>query len=81
MAEETKKVFLTFPQKIIKEPIVYTIGHKYQVITNIRGASVTDEVGLVALELVGDPVEIDKAIDYMREAGVKVEPMEAGGST
>ncbi len=79
MAEETKKVFLTFPQKIIKEPIVYTIGHKYQVITNIRGASVTDEVGLVALELIGEPAEIEKAINYMLEQGVKVEPMDTAG--
>ncbi len=41
------KVFLTFPQKLVNEPIIYDIGQKYAVITNIRGASVTDEIAEV----------------------------------
>lgn len=77
MSTITKKVFLTFPQKIIKEPIVYNLGHKFPIVTNIRGASVTDELGLVALELEGDPVEVEAALTYLREREVKVELMEA----
>ncbi len=71
-----KKVYLTFPQKLIKEPIIYQIGHKFQVITNIRGASISDEIGIVALELEGEPGDIEKSIAYMREKGVTVEPIE-----
>lgn len=71
-----KKVYLTFPQKLIKEPIIYQIGHKFQVVTNIRGASISDEIGIVALELEGESTEIEKAIAYMREKGITVEPIE-----
>ncbi|MGE0431402.1 MAG: NIL domain-containing protein [Planctomycetota bacterium] len=75
MGEVARRVFLTFPQKIIKEPIVYNLGHMFKVITNIRAASVTDEVGLVALELVGDEPEVERAIEYLVSREVKVEPM------
>jgi molybdopterin synthase sulfur carrier subunit len=71
-----KKVYLNFPQKLIKEPIIYQVGHKFQVVTNIRGASISDEIGIVALEIEGEPSEIEKAIEYMREKGVTVEPIE-----
>jgi ABC-type methionine transport system ATPase subunit len=70
------KVFLTFPQKLIKEPIIYDIGQKFPVVTNIRGASVTDEIALVALQLEGERPEIDRAIQYMVDRGVKVESLE-----
>ena len=39
-----RKVFLTFPQTLVKEPILWRIGQEYQVVTNIRGASITEEV-------------------------------------
>ena len=72
-----RKVFLTFPQKLVREPIVYNLGHEFNVTTNIRGASVTDEYGLVALELEGDAETIEKALAYLRARDVAVEPMES----
>jgi ABC-type methionine transport system ATPase subunit len=73
--ETRRQVFLTFPQKLIREPILYNVGKRFEVIPNIRGASVTDEIGLVALELVGKEEEIGKAIQYFTSLGVKVEPI------
>jgi len=71
-----KKLYLTFPQQLIQKPIIYRLGHRFQVITNIRGASVSEEIGLVALELEGAEGEIEKAIKYLKRLGVKVEPIE-----
>jgi len=73
---EKKRVYLTFPQALIKEPVIYRVGHKFEVVTNIRQASVSDEIGIVALELEGEREEIKKAIAYFQEQGVKVEPIE-----
>ena len=70
------KVFLTFPQKLVNEPIIYDIGQKYSVVTNIRGASVTDEIALVALQIEGNKAEVDDALAYMVERGVTVENLE-----
>ena len=71
-----RKVFLTFPQTLVKEPILWKIGQEYQVVTNIRGASITEEVALLALMLEGEPDNLDKAIDVLEERGVKVETLE-----
>jgi ABC-type methionine transport system ATPase subunit len=49
----TKRVKLTFPQELIKEPVVFTMAKKFDVMPNIRRAKVTESVGEVVLELEG----------------------------
>ena len=65
-----------FPAKLITRPVVYELGRKFEVITNIRQASVTDEVGIVSLELDGQREEIKSAINWLEGLGIKVEPVE-----
>ncbi len=65
-----------YPARLITRPIVYEIGKEFEVVTNVRQASVTDEIGLVSLELDGDRDEIKKAIAWLEDLGVKVEPVE-----
>jgi molybdopterin converting factor small subunit len=74
-AQASRKIYLTFPQELIREPIIFRIGHDFDVITNIRGASVSDNVGLVALELEGEPANLDRVIEWLRNKGVRVEPL------
>ncbi len=69
-----RKFFCTFPQNLIAEPIVsHTLGEKFGVIPNIRAASITDSVALVAVEIEGEEEAIELSVDYMRERGVQVE--------
>jgi len=75
-AKETKRLWLTYPKKAIQRPAIYELGHKFEVVTNIRQASVTEEVGIVSLELEGDRAEIKKAIKWLEGLGIKVEPVE-----
>ncbi len=75
-ADTTRKIYLTFIQELIKKPLIYNVGHEFKVITNIRSASVTDEIGIVALELTGEATEIEGAIKYFKDNGVTVEPIE-----
>ncbi|TAH38577.1 MAG: FeS-binding protein [Planctomycetota bacterium] len=70
-----RKIYCTIPQDQIKEPLLYTLGNQFQVVPNIRGASVTDEIALLALELEGDAAEIDRAIQFLCARGVKVEDL------
>jgi molybdopterin synthase sulfur carrier subunit len=71
-----RRVTLTFPPELIQEPVIYNIGHHYKVITNIRSANVTNHVGWVTLEIDGEEKEYLKALGYLKEIGVKVEPVE-----
>ncbi|MBI3811760.1 MAG: NIL domain-containing protein [Nitrospirae bacterium] len=70
------KFHITFPENKIKEPVIYQIGQKYQVVTNIRKADVTEKTGWMDLELTGDPKEIERAVAGLKKFGVKVDPIE-----
>ncbi len=67
-----------FPTRLITRPILWELSKKFEVVTNIRQASVTDEIGLVSLELDGAREEIKKSIAWLEESGIKVEPVEIG---
>jgi ABC-type methionine transport system ATPase subunit len=70
-----EKVYLTYPPALIKEPVIYQLGKKFRVVTNIRGANISDEMGLVALEIDGAESEVEKAVRWLVEIGVQVEPI------
>lgn len=70
-----RKVYLTFPSDLVREPLVYEAGHQFDVVTNIRCASVTRELGLVGLEFEGDASDIKEAMAFLESKGVKVEPV------
>jgi ABC-type methionine transport system ATPase subunit len=80
MGLEKRNVYCTFPKDMIKEPLLYNLGKNFNVIPNIRGASITDEVGLVFLELEGDLEEVEKAIDYLKARRVRVDEIAADGT-
>jgi len=71
-----QRFYLTYDEEKIKEPIIYEVGRKFSVVTNIRSASVSDHIGLVGLELEGEPSEIEAAVQWISSRGVKVEPIE-----
>ena len=68
-----QKLFLTFPQQVLNEPVIYMLGRDFNVVPNIRGATITDQVGMMALELDGEVDAIDRAVTFLRSRNVKVE--------
>ncbi len=76
MAEDKIRLWLMFPTRLITRPVIWELAQKFPVIPNIRQASVTEEVGLVSLSLTGERSDIKKAITWLEEVGVKVEPVE-----
>ena len=75
-APEKKRVWLMYPPQKITRPILWELGQKFKVVTNIRQASVTEEIGIVCLELDGQGSEINAAIQWLGKNGIKVEPVE-----
>jgi len=73
---EQTRLWLMYPPRLIKKPFIWEIGHKFKVVTNIRQASVTDEIGIVCLELDGPRSEVKAAIKWLEKHGVSVEPVE-----
>lgn len=71
-----RKYFCTFPQELIREPIIsHTLHAEFDVVPNIRAASISDQMALVAVEIEGEDSKIDQAIEYLRARGVKVEEL------
>jgi hypothetical protein len=73
-----QRVWLMYPPKLITNPVVWELGHKFPVVTNVRQASVTDEIGIVCLEISGPQNSIKAAIQWLEKQGIKVEPVEIG---
>jgi len=71
-----EKFYLTYPPALIKQPLIYLLIKKFDIIPDIRGANVSDEMGLLAIEFEGAQSEIDRAVAWLREQGVTVEPIE-----
>lgn len=71
-----KRVKLTFPQNLIKEPVLFRMAKTYDVMPNIRRARVTETVGEMILELDGTEENLEKGLQSLRDQGVEVELIE-----
>jgi L-aspartate semialdehyde sulfurtransferase ferredoxin len=70
------RLWLMYPPKLITNPVIWELSHKFEVVTNVRQASVTDEIGIVCLELAGARTHIKAAIKWLEKVGINVEPVE-----
>lgn len=70
------RLFLSFPEHLVDQPIIYEAVRQFDVIPNIRRANVESHSGWVILELSGDDERVEQAIEYFRETGVSVNRME-----
>lgn len=77
-APAQKRCWLTFPSRdTVEQPIIWRMSRQYPNVSfDIRQASVQHEIGIMAVLFSGEPVEIERAIDFLRSCGVTVEPIE-----
>ena len=60
---------------ILVTPVLSMLAKRFDIVFNIRGSTVTSEMGLVALEIDGKQAEVVKAIGWLKGKGVTVEPI------
>lgn len=70
------RVYLTFTPQNVTKPIIWQLGQKFPVVTNIRTAEVKESMGLVGLELEGKVEDVEQAVRWLEAQGVHVEPIE-----
>ncbi len=70
-----RRVMFTFPPELVTEPVIYNLGQKFKVITNIRRADITEDRGWVVLELEGREEDIEQGIAWVTAKGVRVDPV------
>jgi L-aspartate semialdehyde sulfurtransferase ferredoxin len=69
------RVKLTFPEDLIRQPVIARMVREFDVLPNIRRANVEEHVGWIICELDGDGAEVDRAIAWLRETGVQVDQL------
>ena len=70
-----RRVTLVFPTDQIKEPAVFLMAKKFDIMPNIRKARVTETIGEMTLELEGAEKNLEQGIQYLESRGIKVEPV------
>ena len=71
-----ERLYLTFPHDLVREPVLSLLAKQFDIVFNIRGSTVTAQIGLVALDINGAQAEIDRAVTWLKAKGVAVEPIE-----
>ncbi len=67
---------LTFNSAMADKPIIYNVGKKFDVVTIIEKAAVSEEAGWIQLAIKGEPEEIQRAVADLNTIGVFVSPVE-----
>ena len=67
---------LSFPQHLIKEPVIFIMAKKYDVMPNIKRASITGTGGEMVLVLEGTEKNLNKSIQSLKDQGIGVELVE-----
>jgi L-aspartate semialdehyde sulfurtransferase ferredoxin len=70
------RLWLIFPPRLIRTPVIWQLSQKFKIVTNVRQASVTDEIGVVCLELEGTRADIKASIKWLERMKIRVEPVE-----
>lgn len=72
-AVTTVRVKLTFPEHLIKQPLMGRLVREFDVLPNIRRAKIEEEVGWIVCELAGEPASVEQALSWLADAGVQVD--------
>lgn len=67
---------LIYPEEKVKEPILCMVCKNFDLVVNIRTARVTKDTGILTVEIDGEEEEIERALKFMEEKGVLVQPIE-----
>ena len=70
-----RQVMFTFPQELVREPIIYDLGQQFKVVPNIRRADISENKGWVVLELEGEEKDIEAGIAWLTSKGIRVDPV------
>ena len=79
-AKETKRsrVYkMSFPQKLVSEPIMHHVARTYKVIPNIIRGRITEKGAALDVKLTGTARSLADALAYLTEQGVSVQLLDS----
>jgi ferredoxin len=71
--ETSKNVLLIFNPDVMYQPVIYRLAREFDLVFNILEAKILPRrEGRLILELRGSPEDVERGVDYLRNAGVEV---------
>ncbi len=74
--EKTVKFKMTFPKKMIGDPVLFKLSQDLGVAPNILRGRITENDAWLEVELIGGEENISRAIQFLGEQGVSIETLE-----
>lgn len=72
----SKKIIIRYTPEVVQEPVIYQLVKKYDLVFNILKARIFPRrEGVIVLELSGVKENFDRGIRFLKEMGLKVEPL------
>ena len=68
-----ERVKLTFPEHLIRQPIIGRMVREFDVMPNIRRANVEEHMGWIICEIGGDDRAVEKAVEWLIDLGIQVD--------
>lgn len=72
MVDVRVKVKLTFPEGLVRQPIICLMVRAADVMVNIRKADVSEHEGWIVCEIDGEPDKVETALAWLDNQGVGV---------
>jgi len=71
-----RRLVLTFPPKLVEEPITYRLIKDYDLVVNILRAKISpEEEGRLMIELSGEKGALKRGMDYLNGLKVNIQPL------
>ena len=67
------RVKLTFPEALVRQPVIGQLVKQFDVVPNIRRADVGEDSGWIICELDGDAAAVDRAVAWLQSTGIRVD--------
>ena len=69
------KFKLTFPQKVLGDPVIHKISRDLDVVPNILRGRITDKGAWLEIEFQGAAKNVEKVRKYLTDQGIKIEDL------
>jgi hypothetical protein len=69
----TARLHLTFPERLVEEPVIYTLGKRFDLVTNLRRANINERLAWVIMEVEGTAEAIADAAAWLTDQGIQVD--------
>jgi ABC-type methionine transport system ATPase subunit len=67
------RVKITFPESLVRTPVLARLVRQFDVEPNIRRADVEEDRGWIICELDGEPAAVEAALSWLRDENITVD--------